>query len=136
VIDYDAIRLRINELHKVYRIREIAADRWNATQIITQLSGDGFTMVPFGQGYASMSSPSKELERIIADRKLIHGRHPVLRWMASNVTIEQDPAGNIKPARQKSTEKIDGIVALIMALGRATAAPPAMVVEAPIWINH
>lgn len=123
VVDYDIIRARINELNKIYNIREIAIDRWNATQITTQLTGDGFKVVPFGQGYASMSAPMKELEKIVVGQSLIHGGHPVLLWMASNVGAELDAAGNIKPSKEKSTEKIDGIVALIMALGREMVSP-------------
>ncbi len=122
VIDYDVIRNRINEVGEIYNIQEIGVDRWNATQIITQLDGDGFEMVPFGQGYASMSAPSKELEKLVLSCDLRHGGHPVMRWMASNVTAETDAAGNIKPSKKKSTEKIDGIVGLIMALGRAAVA--------------
>lgn len=120
VIDYDRIRADINELGKVYRIREIAIDRWAATQITTQLQGDGFTMVPFGQGFASMSAPTKELEKLVLGEQLAHGGNPVLRWMASNVAVRQDPAGNLKPDKSRSSEKIDGIVALIMAVDRAT----------------
>lgn len=118
-IDYDTIRRDINELGKAYNIREIAADRWNANQIITQLAGDGFEIAEFGQGYASMSSPAKALEALVLEKKLRHGGHPVLRWNAANVAIEQDAAGNIKPSKKHSTERIDGVVALVMALGRA-----------------
>jgi len=118
VVDYDVLRERINALGKVYDIQEIAIDRWNSTQLQTQLIGDGFTVVPFGQGYASMSAPSKELEKLVVSRSLRHGGNPVLRWMASNVAIETDAAGNIKPSKAKSRERIDGIVALVMALGR------------------
>ena len=85
--------------------------------------GDGFTVVPFGQGFASMTAPAKELERLLLERKLRHGGHPVLRWMASNVAVDQDPAGNLKPSKAKSTERIDGIVALVMAIGRAMVQP-------------
>ncbi len=119
VIDYDRIRARINELGEIYHIREIAIDRWNSTQLQTQLAGDGFEIVPFGQGFASMSSPSKELEKLILSNSLRHGGNPVLRWMASNVAVETDAAANIKPSKKRSTEKIDGIVALVMAIGRA-----------------
>lgn len=124
VIDYDVIRRRINELGELYNIREIAVDRWNAQQIITQLDGDGFEVVPFGQGYASLSGPSKELEKLVLSCDLRHGGHPVLRWMASNVMAETDAAGNIKPSKKKSREKIDGIVGLVMALGLAIVAEP------------
>lgn len=121
VIDYDVIRAKINELSEVYHIKEIAVDRWNATQISTQLAGDGFEMVGFGQGFASMTAPTKELERRILSQEINHGRCPILRWMASNVSVKQDPAGNIKPDKSRSTERIDGIVATLMALGRVMA---------------
>jgi len=119
VVDYDRIRLAIRELGERYNIREIAIDRWNSTQLQTQLMGDGFTVVPFGQGYFSMAAPSKEFEKLVVSRQLRHGGNPVLRWMASNVAAAQDPAGNVKPDKARSGEKIDGIVAGIMALGRA-----------------
>ena len=83
------------------------------------LDGAGFTVVPFGQGYASMSPPTKELLKLVLEERIAHGGHPVLRWMVDNVTVRTDPAGNIKPDKEKSTEKIDGAVALIMALDRA-----------------
>ncbi len=125
VTDYDRIREDIQRIAEKYRIREIAFDRWNATQLSTQLQGDGFEMVGFGQGFASMSGPAKELERRILGRELLHDGHPVLRWMVGNVTVSQDPAGNLKPDKAKSTERIDGVVAACMAIGRY------MVAEAP-----
>jgi len=124
VTDYDVIRRDIQAFHENFNIKEIAVDRWNATQITTQLGGDGLEMVPFGQGYASMSAPAKELEKLVIGKRLRHGNNPVLAWMASNVTIEQDAAGNIKPSKNKSTEKIDGIVSLVMAIGRAISTGP------------
>ncbi len=123
VVDYDVIRRRINELGERFKIREIAIDRWNATQLAVQLQGDGFEVVTFGQGFRDMSGPTKELEKLVISGKLRHGRHPVLRWMASNVSVETDAAGNLKPSKKKSTERIDGIVASIMALGRAMLQP-------------
>jgi len=120
VIDYDVIRRRINELGERYRIREIAIDRWNATQLATQLDGDGFEVVAFGQGYASMNWPTKKLEELVLAGTLAHGGNPVLRWMAGNVSIETDAADNWKPSKKRSPERIDGIVALIMAIARAT----------------
>lgn len=119
VADYDIIRAKLNELNMIYEIREVAIDRWNSTQMQTQLSGDGFEVVPFGQGFGSMSAPTKELEKMILSGELQHFGHPVLRWCASNVSVEIDHAENMKPSKKKSTEKIDGIVSLIMALGRA-----------------
>jgi phage terminase large subunit-like protein len=119
VIDYDVIRRDVNDLAQRFRITEVAADRWNATQILTQLAGDGLEVVSFGQGYQSMTAPTKELLALVTSRRLAHGGHPVLRWMASNMATESDAAGNLKPSKKKSTERIDGMVALIMALGRA-----------------
>jgi phage terminase large subunit-like protein len=72
-----------------------------------------------GQGFASMAAPTKELLNLTLSRKLRHGGNPVLRWMADNLVVRQDPAGNVKPDKSKSTEKIDGMVALIMGLDRA-----------------
>lgn len=117
VIDYGYIRRKVNELGEVFKFRRIAVDRWNATQIATELQGDGFNVEFFGQGFASMSGPSKEFERLVIEGKLHHGGHKVLRWMASNCAAEMDAAGNIKPSKKKSTEKIDGVVATIMAVG-------------------
>jgi phage terminase large subunit-like protein len=123
VVDYDIVRRDINELGKLYKIKDIAIDRWNAAQITTQLGGDGFEIVSFGQGYQSMSGPSKEFEKLLIDGGLVHGGNPVLKWMASNVAAEIDAAGNIKPSKKKSTERIDGIVAAIMAIARWAASP-------------
>ncbi len=107
------------EFYRLYHILEIAVDRWNATQMIQNLEGEGFTIVPFGQGFSSMSAPTKEFYRLLMEGKIIHGGHPVMRWMAGNVVVDTDPAGNIKVTKAKSKEKIDGIVAAIMALDRA-----------------
>ena len=87
--------------------------------MVQNLDGMGFIVVPFGQGYKDMSTPSKELMKLTLEKKIAHGGNPVLRWMMDNIFIKQDPAGNIKPDKEKSTEKIDGAVALIMALDRA-----------------
>jgi phage terminase large subunit-like protein len=119
-VDYDIIRADINELGKRYDIREIAADRWNCTQLIGQLDGDGFTIFAHGQGFRDMSAPAKELERAIIAQQIATGKNPVMRWMVSNCSIEEDAAGNIKPSKKKSTERIDGVVGLTMAIGRVT----------------
>ena len=119
VVDYEAIKARVMEDHKRFDVREVAFDPWNANQIALQLQDLGAHPVEFGQGYKSMSEPAKEWERLVVQKRLAHGGHPVLRWMMGNTTIEKDPAGNIKPSKAKSTEKIDGIVAGIMGMGRA-----------------
>lgn len=122
VIDYGFIRAEINALAQKYHVVEVAFDPWNATQLSTDLQGDAVQMVEHRQGFASMAAPSKELMTVLLGRRLQHGGNPVLRWMASNVSVKQDPAGNLKPDKSTSTGRIDGIVALVMALGRATAA--------------
>lgn len=118
VIHYDFIEKFIMDLSEKYHILEIAVDRWNATHVIQNLEDNGLTMVPFGQGFASMSTPTKEFYRLLMEGKIVHAGHPVLRWMAGNVVIETDAAENIKVTKAKSKEKIDGIVASIMALDR------------------
>lgn len=119
VIHYGFIESFIEDLGKKFHIREIAFDRWGAVQMVQNLEGLGFTVVPFGQGYKDMSPPTKELMKITLEKKLAHGGHPVLKWMMDNIYVRTDPAGNIKPDKEKSTEKIDGAVAMIMALDRA-----------------
>jgi len=120
VIDYATIERQIGELGAVYDIKEIAFDRWGAAQISQNLTAAGFTMVQMGQGFASMAAPTKELLRLVLARQLAHDGNPVLRWMADNMVVEQDAAGNVKPSKARSREKIDGVVAAIMALDRAT----------------
>lgn len=120
VVDYAAIEQFISELGERYQIKEIAFDRWNATYLTQRLESEyDFTMVQFGQGFGSMSSPTKELERLILEKKLAHNGHAILMWNFDNLVVEQDAAGNIKPSKRKATEKIDGCVALVMALARA-----------------
>ena len=119
VIDYAYILDQIQRDASEYDLADIAFDRWGATLIYQQLSDLGFSVVEFAQGFASMSPPAKELEKLVLSGQINHGGNKVLTWMADNVVVRQDPAGNIKPDKSKSTEKIDGIVALIMALDRA-----------------
>ena len=119
VVHYSHIEKFIERLGEKFNIREIAFDRWNATQISQNLEDSGFTMAAFGQGFSSMSAPTKELMNLVFEKRIAHGGNPVLRWMMDNVFVEQDAAGNIKPSKKKSTEKIDGVVALVMALDRA-----------------
>ena len=119
VVHYGFIEKFIEELGEKYNIREIAFDRWGAVQMVQNLEGMGFTVVPFGQGFKDMSPPTKELMKLTLEKKIAHGGHPVMRWMADNIFIRTDPAGNIKADKEKSTERIDGVIALIMALDRA-----------------
>lgn len=119
VIHYGYIEKFIEKLGERFNIREIAFDRWGAVQMVQNLEGMGFTVVPFGQGFKDMSPPTKELMKLTLEQKIAHGGHPVLRWNMDNIFIRTDPAGNIKADKEKSTEKIDGAVATIMALDRA-----------------
>jgi phage terminase large subunit-like protein len=119
VIDYQAIVTEICGVGALYQVREIAFDRWGAIEISQQLAEAGFTMVQFGQGFASMASPTKEWARLVALRGLAHDGNPILRWNVDNVQAEQDAAGNLKPSKRTSKGKIDGLVAGLMALSRA-----------------
>ena len=121
-IDYAFIEHAVCEAAQRYRIHEIGYDPYNATDLVSRLSEKhGLTMVEFRQGYLSMSDPSKTFERLVLSGRLRHGEHPILRWMASHVSVATDPAGNIKPVkpdRNRGSKRIDGIVAAIMAIGR------------------
>jgi phage terminase large subunit-like protein len=116
VIHYGFIEKFIENLGERYNIREIAFDRWGAVQMVQNLEGMGFTVVPFGQGFKDMSPPTKELMKLVLEKRIAHGGNPVLRWMMDNIYIRRDPAGNIKADKEKSTEKIDGAIAMIMGL--------------------
>ena len=117
VTDYDFIRSDINALRDKYKIKKIAYDRWNSSQLIINLVSDGLTMHPYGQGYASMSAPTKEFERQLMTGNANLEGNPVMEWHLSNVLIIRDPAGNIKIDKDKSSEKVDGPVTAVMALG-------------------
>ena len=119
VIDYAWIEKEILDFAERHQPKEIAFDPWNATQITTNLQEKDLTVVPVRQGFASMSPPMKQLEALIFQGRIVHDGNPVMRWMVDNVTATMDPAGNIKPDKGKSREKIDGVVALIMAVSRA-----------------
>ena len=117
--DYEVVRHDINELAQMYGIRSIAVDRlFQGAQLAGELMADGFEVVAFGQGFLSMAAPTLEFDTLVKSRRLEHGGNAVLKWMASNVSVKQDPAGNMKPDKAASTDKIDGIVAAIMAIGQ------------------
>lgn len=124
VVDYDFIRAELSVQGQLYQVQEIGYDPYNATQLVVQLAADGFNMVVMRQGVQTLHAPCKELERLITARQINPGASPVLRWMASNVSVVRDSNGNMKPNRENSRLKIDGIVATIMALGRAIATDP------------
>lgn len=134
IMDYELVCEDIMNFAENHQLTEVAVDRWNSTFVTTKLNGEGIDAIPMGQGFASMSAPTKELERLLLAGKIEHFGNPILRWMAGNMTIAMDPAGNVKPDKAKAREKIDGIVALIMAIDRLMRQEEASIYEtrAPI----
>ena len=117
VTDYPTIRNAVNELNLLYNIREVGVRRWNTTQLQTQLQDDGFEVKIVGDGYKDMGPGTKELERLLLAAEISHGANPVLRWAASNVAVRRDADENIRPDNEASTERIDPMMALVMAIG-------------------
>ena len=122
VIDYAWIEADLDAMLEKWNVKAIGYDRWNASQLVNNMMEKNAPMVPIGMGYASMNAPMRELERQYLSGEIEHNNDPVINWAASNIVVEQDPAGNIKPAKNKSSEKIDPIVALIIAQARAMLA--------------
>lgn len=120
VIDQAFIRSEICRLKDQFDIREVGFDPWNANQLALDLTDDGLTMVEVRQGFKTMSPAMRELEKLLVGKELEHGGNPVLRWMFGNLAVKKDENDNIRPVKDKSTERIDGIVALINALARAS----------------
>lgn len=116
VIDYSAIKREIDAMREQYNVMIVGFDPWNAIQMAQDLEYSGAIVAQVRQGFLTMSAPTKELLRLALDHRLVHGGHPVLRWNADSLMVEQDAAGNFKPSKSKSTQRIDGIVASIMAL--------------------
>jgi phage terminase large subunit-like protein len=129
VIDYDHVKSQILADMEAFDIREVNFDRWNSSMLVNELVAEGVPLVAFGQGFASMSAPTKELGRLIsegtAERPMLrHGGNPCARWQVDNLAVTQDDAGNLKPSKKNSGDKIDSVVALIMALDRAMQRKP------------
>jgi phage terminase large subunit-like protein len=121
VTDYAYVREEAQTTAERLDVGEIGYDRWNASQLVTDLAADGAELVAISQTHAGLAAGWRELEKAVLEHKLRHGGHPVLRWMAGNVEVETDAAGNQKPSKARSTERIDGIVGLTMAIGRVIA---------------
>lgn len=119
VIDYKFIEHEILELASQYQIQEIGYDPWNAMQTAITLEESGLRMVEVRQGFKTMSPAMKEIEQLTLGKKIIHNNHPVLRWNVGNVEVKQDENENIRPVKDKSAERIDGLVAMINAMARA-----------------
>lgn len=124
VADYRWITEALRSDADTYKIRCLGVDPWNATQPAVELQEDGLTVEFVRQGYGSLSAPSKELERLVMSHELAHGGNPLARWCADNVAITDDPAGNIKPSKEDSAGKIDGIAAAVTALAVMLKADP------------
>jgi phage terminase large subunit-like protein len=119
VVDESFIKHDILNYSQLYNLVEVAYDPWNASSIAGDLrETHGINMVEHRQGYASMSEPSKEFEKLIISKKIRHDGNPVLRWCVDNLAVTTDAAGNVKPAKDKARERIDAAVATIMAVGR------------------
>lgn len=123
-IDYDTIERDILAAHDKYQIRELGYDPWDVTQMVQHLEGEGITIVPVRQGFQSLNPPTKELLRLILSREFLHDGNPIMRWNMDNLMVETDAAGNTKPSKKASTEKIDGMVALIIAISRMMGQEP------------
>ncbi|MGL5174181.1 MAG: terminase large subunit, partial [Olsenella sp.] len=118
-IDYDTIKAQILLDAAQFQIEEVAVDRlFQGYQLSMQLADEGLTVAACGMGFMGMAGPCKEFERRLLQQQLHHDGHPVLKWMANNVAVRQDPAGNLKPDKASSQGKIDGIVGILLALDR------------------
>jgi phage terminase large subunit-like protein len=115
-IDYDEIEKVIMRTKQVYKIGAVGYDRWAATQIVQHLTEANVKMTPVGMGYGSLGAPTKELLKLILSGTFRHGNNPILNWEAENIATVEDPAGNIKPAKNASGDKIDGFIAILCAL--------------------
>lgn len=121
VVDYDAVHAFVTKRADEMKVLEIGVDPWNASQFMTHLQNDGFPVVEVRQGYKTLSEPTKKLLELVLANKVRHAGHPVMRWMMANVSIDRDPADNHKPSKKMSRHRIDGPVALIIALSRGLA---------------
>jgi phage terminase large subunit-like protein len=127
--DFKFLEAEILELATRFNILEMAYDRTFAGELVRNLQDEGISMVEFGQGFLSMGPAAAEFMRLLISRSLRHGGNPVATWCASNVSVRRDPAGNEKPDKDRSTERIDAIVSALMAVGRLQAAQGGSVYE-------
>jgi len=119
VTDYAFIEEEMVKLSSQYNIKKVLIDRWNSTQFAVSLAGKGIDVLGYSQSFATMSAPTKLLENLIISGKLRHNGNKILTSMAGAVSVKSDPSGNIRPIKPQhgAGQKIDGIVALIMAIG-------------------
>lgn len=119
VVDYSYILKRLDSIKKQFNLKAVLFDRWGSSQITKDIEAMGLTILEHGQGFASMSAPSKELEKLILQRKIVFPDNPCLKWNFANVICEVDAAANYKPSKKKSKERIDMVVSTIMSLDGA-----------------
>jgi phage terminase large subunit-like protein len=129
VIDYEVVKKQLRTDLDAFDVQAVGYDRWNATQLVTDMTGEGAPMVPIGQGYQSMSAPLKEMLTLLLrgnpDKPVFrHGGNPVMRWMVDNLAVSMDAAGNVKPDKEKAADNIDGVSAAVTALSRAMLHKP------------
>jgi phage terminase large subunit-like protein len=134
VVDYGFILRRIDELAKQFDLKAILFDRWGSTKIIQEIENRGMTVIEFGQGFASMSPPTKEMEKLILERRIRFPENPALKWCFSNVTCETDSAANLKPSKKRSKDKIDMVTASVMALDGAIRNQKKEVIPTIQWL--
>lgn len=118
VQDYAYLKSDILHICEQHDVHSIAFDRWNSSQLVIELLEEGVDMEQMGQGFGSMSTPTKTLEKLIMKREVNHQGNPVSRWQYQNVVLEKNPTGDIKPNKKRSKDKIDGVVSDVMAVGR------------------
>jgi phage terminase large subunit-like protein len=116
VVDYSYVKAAVLDAMAQFDLRLVEYDRWNSSQLVIELENEGIPLAEVGQGFASLSAPTKELQRLVTEGKLRHGGDPLLRWCASNVAAKVDAADNVKPDKERSAHRIDPIVALVMAV--------------------
>lgn len=122
-VDYGKVREQVIADHRMYKLKKLAVDRWNSTQLVGELLAVKVPVVAFGQGFKDMAAPTKEIERLVVEAEMRHEGNPVMSWMVRNLAVQEDAAGNVKPHKGLSKDKIDGVVALAMAIGIAMAEP-------------
>jgi phage terminase large subunit-like protein len=129
------VKADILEFAQKHRVRKLAIDRWNATQLATELSDEGLPVTLYGQGFASMTAPTRRLEALVVDGKVRFGLNPLVGWQLGNAAVQTDPAGNLKVSKAKSTERVDAVVATIMAVGvhMGESMKPADMPEISFW---
>ena len=133
VLDTDYVFNQITKDAGKFQVQSLGYDRWGANDITKRLSEEGLSCVGVGQGYATMNAPMKELLRLLLSKQYRHGGNPVMRWMVDNLAVKMDPAGNVKPDKDASHDKIDGISAAATALAEMLGALAESVAEPNVW---